>query len=268
MSIRRRTWELVEPARDGDRLSHAVDLVIISLILINVLAVVLETMPGLGPWWGPVFRWLEVISVALFSLEYAARLWSCVEDPRWQRPLRGRLRFSGRFLPMIDLLSILPFYLPLLGVDLRFMRILRTLRILRALKFGRYSKSLHLIGRVVKSRQEELVMSAAVMALLVVLSSCIMYHCEHEAQHEAFSSIPAAMWWSVATLTTVGYGDIYPVTVLGKLVAGIITVLGIGMVALPAGILGSGFVEEMRRKKVEEEESTGVCPHCGQRLEK
>ncbi len=267
MSIRRRAWELVEPARDGDRLSYAVDVVIITLILVNVVAVVLETVDGMQAQWGSVFRWIEVVSVVLFTIEYLVRLWSCVEDRHWQSPVTGRLRFASRFLPMIDLLSILPFYLPLFGIDLRFIRIMRTLRILRALKFGRYSKSLHLIGRVVKSRQEELAMSAAVMVLLVILSSCIMYHCEHDAQKEVFSSIPAAMWWSVATLTTVGYGDIYPVTVLGKLVAGVITVLGIGMVALPAGILGSGFVDEMR-KKTEESESTGVCPHCGQRLEK
>ncbi|RLG22187.1 ion transporter, partial [Methanosarcinales archaeon] len=161
---------------------------------------------------------------------------------------------------LIDLFAILPFYLPFLGLDLRSLRVLRLLRILRIAKVGRYYGALHLMKRVVVSKKEEIVLTTAIMALLLVLASSVLFYCENPYQPDTFSSIPATMWWAIATLSTVGYGDMYPITVLGKLFASLIAVRGIGMFALPTGIVGAGFVEEIQRSKDEAK----VCPHCGE----
>ena len=152
-----------------------------------------------------------------------------------------------------------PFYLPFCGVDLRTLRVLRLLRVIRVAKVGRYYSSLHLIRHGFLAKKEELILTSALMAFLLVISSSVLYYCENAVQPEVFSSIPATMWWSVATLTTVGYGDMYPVTLIGKFCASIIAVLGIGMFALPTGILGAGFVEAIQRHK----EPRQICPHCG-----
>jgi voltage-gated potassium channel len=165
-------------------------------------------------------------------------------------------------LALVDLLSVLPFYLPFVGVDLRSLRAVRLFRVFRIVKLGRYSKALNLLGRVLVSRKAELVMTIFALLVLMVLASSLMYFAEHDAQPESFSSIPAAMWWAVATLSTVGYGDIYPVTFAGKLLAAVVAVLGIGMFALPAGLLGSAFVEEIQRTPTGPQR----CPHCGEEL--
>jgi len=203
-----------------------------------------------------------VFSVCIFTLEYIARLWSCTVDPSFRGPFLGRLAFATRAMPLIDLAAILPFYLPFVGVDLRFLRVLRLFRILRIAKIGRYYPSLRLIKSVILSKKEELVLTSAIMVLMLVFSACVMYYCEHEAQPEAFPDIPSTMWWSVITLTTVGYGDVYPATPAGKFFAAIIAILGIGMFALPTGILGAGFVEEISRKKPRQDR----CPYCGKEL--
>jgi voltage-gated potassium channel len=189
-------------------------------------------------------------------------LWSCTADARFGSRGGGRVRFAMRPMSIIDLLAFLPFYLPFLGVDLRSLRVLRLLRVLRIVKIGRYYSSLGLIACVVRSKMEELVLSSALMGLLLVVSSSVLYYCENAAQPESFSSIPATMWWAVSTLTTVGYGDMCPITPLGKFCASIIAILGVAMFALPTGILGAGFVEAIQRPK----EPVQTCPHCGKRI--
>ncbi|MEZ4397265.1 MAG: ion transporter [Candidatus Krumholzibacteriia bacterium] len=261
MRMRRRVWEIVEVAHPGDRASRAFDVFILVLIFLNVLAAILGTVGSVEATVGGSLRIFEVLSVAVFTVEYAARLWSCVEDPRFSHPFRGRAAYARRGLLVIDLVAVLPFYLPFLGLDLRSLRVLRLLRVLRIAKIGRYYSSLDLMRRVFVSKREELVLVTALMALLLVLSASVLYFCENPHQPDVFSSIPATMWWSIATLTTVGYGDMYPVTVLGKVFASIIAILGIGMFALPTGILGAGFVDELQRSR----EEGDVCPLCGRR---
>jgi voltage-gated potassium channel len=134
------------------------------------------------------------------------------------------------------------------------------MRIVRVAKLGRYSESLQTLGRVFAAKKEQLVSTLFILLMLLVVSSCLMYYVEQAAQPDRFSSIPAAMWWSVTTLTTVGYGDVCPVTITGKLVASVIAILGIGMFALPTAILGSGFLEEIAPKK------PAKCPHCGKEI--
>ncbi|MCI0486018.1 MAG: ion transporter, partial [Blastocatellia bacterium] len=187
-------------------------------------------------------------------------LWSCTTDKSFERPIAGRIRFALTPLALIDLVAILPFYLPMIfALDLRFVRILRLFRVLRLFKMARYSESLKTLGNVLKLKKEELVVSLLVLSILLVFASSLIYYAENESQPEVFSSIPAAMWWGIATLTTVGYGDIYPVTPAGKILGAIIAVLGIGMFALPAGVLASGFAEEIQKRRREK----NLCPHCG-----
>lgn len=261
MSIRQRTWEIVEPAKGGGNPSRIFGMFILSLIFLNVLAVIIGSVESIQSRWGRFLSAFEVFSVAVFTIEYLARLWSCIVDPRYSGFLRGRVRLALRAMSIVDLLAILPFYLPFCGADLRSLRVLRLLRILRVAKIARYYASLDLIRHVFRSRKEELVLSTALMGLLLVVSSSLLFYCENTAQPDAFSSIPATMWWSVTTLTTVGYGDMYPVTILGKFCASVVALLGIGMFALPTGIIGAGFVEAIQKRK-----GPYVCPHCGKEI--
>ncbi|HNV46391.1 MAG TPA: ion transporter [Spirochaetota bacterium] len=260
-SIRMRLHQIMEPAVEGDRASKVFDVGIMALIVVNVLAVILETVKSIESEFGEILYRFEVFSVAVFTVEYALRLWSCVEDDRFARPVLGRLRYMVSPIALIDLLAVLPFYLPLfLALDLRFIRVLRLFRIFRLFKIGRYSESMKRMGAVFRKKKEELGLAVFIVLILLVFTSCIMYYVEHEAQPEAFSSIPRAMWWGVATLTTVGYGDVYPMTAIGKVLGAVIALLGVGMVALPAGIIASGFAEEIHASR---EEAKLVCPHCG-----
>lgn len=262
-SLRQRVNEILEPANEGDRSSRAFDLFIVLLIAVNTLAIVLESVAETYAAAPFIFDWLERVSVIVFTVEYALRVWSCVSSPRFASPVRGRLRFILTPMATIDLLAIIPFYLPMIGIDLRFIRAVRLLRVFRTLKFGRYSRALQSFGRVFQAKREQLLMSALVMSLLLLLSSALMYYAERDAQPDVFGSIPSAMWWAVMTLTTVGYGDVYPVTQIGRLLGSVIAILGVGAFALPAGILGAGFVEEMQMNR----RKTKVCPHCGRAID-
>ncbi len=258
--LRRRVWEIVEPHRAGDLHSRLFDLIMIILILFNVAAVILESVASIQAQYGVFLRWFEIVSVIAFTAEYLLRMWSVTADPRYANPVGGRLRFAFKPLPLIDLLAILPYYLMLAGIDLRVIRALRIMRLLRIAKLARYYAALRVIHRVIRNQKEELVLTMSVLIILLVISSALMYHAENAAQPVNFPDIPTTMWWSIVTLTTVGYGDVYPITAIGRILAAIIAVFGIGMVALPAGIIGSGFVEEIQRKDIRE---GNCCPHCG-----
>ena len=189
-----------------------------------------------------------------------SRLWVCTEREKFVTAIRGRLRYALTPMALIDLAAILPLYLPLFfTVDLRLLRLLQLLRLLKVI---RYSESLRIFTDVYRMKKGELTMVFLVILFLLVMASALIFYVEPDAQTEAFSSIPASMWWGVATLTTVGYGDIYPITPLGRFLGAIIALLGIGLFALPAGILGSGFVGALRRK----ESSKFYCPHCSEEI--
>lgn len=263
MSPRRRVHLLLSTSHAASGAAFTLPRLIAVLILLNVVALVLESEPDLAARYGRGFFWLEAVSVAIFTLEYLLRLWSCVENPELRgNALTARLRWATSLLALVDLAAILPFYLPMfLPMDLRALRILRLLRIARVFKMGRYSESVRLFAGVFRARRRELTVSAALTATLLVMASSLMYGFEHDAQPEVFSSIPATMWWGVVTLTTVGYGDAIPVTWPGRVLSGLVAVLGVGLFAIPAGILASGFSEAMRR-----EAAGRRCPHCGEEL--
>lgn len=258
MRVRRRVRELLEPAGEGDRASRVVDSLILGLIVVSVAAVVVGSVPAVAARFGRALAVLEAASVAVFSVEYLLRLWSAPEDPRYRGPVLGRLRWAVTPLALVDLLAVLPFFLAASGLDLRFLRALRLMRLLRLAKAVRYVEALGLLAAVFRSKKEELALTAAAVGLLLVIAASLMYYAEGSAQPEAFSSIPETMWWAIATLTTVGYGDVYPVTGLGRFLGAWVAVLGIGLFALPTAILGSGLMEELGRRA-----GRRTCPHCG-----
>ena len=261
MNVRKRVYEIVEIAQPGDTLSKVFDIFIVALIALNIVALILETVKSIEARAPRLFSVFEFVSVVLFSVEYVARLWSCVEKPAYKKPVSGRLRFAITPLAVIDLLAVLPFYLPFTGIDLRFLRALRMMRIFRVAKLGRYSQSLQILHRVIVAKKEQLLCTLFILLLLVIIAASMLYYTENQVQPEIFPSIPAAMWWAVCTLTTVGYGDVYPITALGKIMASVIAILGIGMFALPTGVVGAGFVEEMSR-----DQKLLKCPHCGKQI--
>lgn len=253
---RKRLYLMLDAGHAEEPMAHAVDIFIVTLISLNVLAVIVESMPGVYAAYDTYFDAFEIFSVIIFSIEYVTRVWVAIEsdNPRYKHPLKGRLRFMASPLAVIDLIVLLPFFLgPLIGADLR---MLRALRLLRAFRLTRYSSSMNLLMQVL--RNESSIISAAMFVLLmmIVVAASVTYLAEHEAQPEAFASIPHALWWAVITMTTIGYGDVVPQTLIGRLCASVIGIISVGMVALPAGILASGFNEALRKRRGEFEQLT------------
>ena len=236
-----------------------IDRFLVVLILLNVLAVILETVGDNATRYHGVLVAFEWLSLAAFGLEYLLRLWSATEDPRYASPVLGRLRWMATPWALVDLVAILPGLAGLVGVRAGDLRFVRVLRLLRLLKLGRYTESFRVLARVLQSKKEELLMALFIVLVALVLSSSFMYYAEREAQPEAFSSIPAAMWWSIITLTTIGYGDVVPVTDAGRLVGGASALMGIFALALPVGILASGFTTELENRR----KRPPTCAHCG-----
>ncbi|MCB1148803.1 MAG: ion transporter [Chlamydiia bacterium] len=236
---------------------------LIFVILLNLFLVVAESMPAYKN--APIhyFRWIDLLSVVVFTVEYGIRLWCCTVDPRYSHPITGRIKYAFTPMAIVDFLAVFPFYIPFFYTDLRFLRTLRVFRLFRVLKLFRYSDSVKLFGQVVRHKKDELLSSLLLFGAVVLLSACVIYFCENEAQPEAFSSIPAASWWSIITLTTIGYGDLVPITTLGKLVGSVVALFGIGTYALAVGILVTGFMEEFHKKSPKKTQ----CPHCGKEIE-
>jgi len=264
MKIRKRMYEIMEAAIPGDVPSKVFDVFIVTLISLNVCAVVLQTVSDLRVQYAEFFTNFELLSLIIFTIEYVLRVTFCTADERYGHPLFGRLRFMTTPVVVIDLLAILPFYLPFIGMDLRWVRIFRLLRILRIMKLGRYLRSLRLIWNVMSEKRVELTMTAALLLLLLVMASSLMFAIENKAQPDKFTDIPTTMWWAVDILTNrARHAEIAPVTVAGRLLEIVIAVLAIGTFALPTAILGSGFIDAFRKQRAEE---TAKCPHCGRYL--
>lgn len=263
--FKEKVYDVLDYNPDCGPVEKVVTFGLIVLIIANVAAVILESEPWLSATYASFFAAFEAFSVTVFTIEYILRIWSITVDPRYSDPARGRLRFMVTPLAIIDVLSVLPFYLPfIIPIDLRTLRALRLLRILRLFKVARYSEALDSFVRVFRTKREQLLITVVVALILLIIASSLMYSVEHDAQPDKFPSIIGTTWWAMATLTTIGYGDIYPITPLGKALSGAIAVLGIALFGLPAGILAAGFIEEIQRK---ERPFAGVCPHCGHLLD-
>jgi len=264
MTFRRSLYLTLDPTEKGGVPERIFEVMLIFIILINMIAIVFESVQEIDREYHPFFRKLEIFSIIFFTLEYIGRLYSIVENPNYKNPVSGRIKFAGTPLAIIDLLSFLPFYLIFLPIDLRFLRIFRLMALFRMFKIARYLHALSIFKRVLVDRKEQLILSFLFILFVLVVISFVMFYVEKDAQPDKFSSIPATMWWGIATLTTVGYGDMVPVTGVGKLLGGIFAIAGVGLLALPAGILSSGFFELLHVDK--EKKPVTKCPHCGKEI--
>lgn len=247
--LRRRLYTILEAGKTQDLPSQIFDWFMVTLILANVAAFTAETVPHIAERWGHELALFNVISILIFTIEYVLRLWVCTEHPplRHINPLLARWRFALHPMMLIDLIVIVPFFLNILiGVDLR---VLRIVRLLRFLKLVRFSPALTTLSNVIVAERRALVGALIIMLGMLVFSATAIHFAEAAAQPEKFGTIPDAMWWAIATLTTVGYGDVVPVTGLGRLIGALVMVVGLGMFALPIGIIATGFSQEIHRRQ-------------------
>ena len=247
LGIRKRIWEILETNNPNDKFSYYTDILLISLIILNIIAVLLETVDSIYNKYALEFLIFERISTAIFLIEYILRIWVCVEAKAKKNNLIARLKYAATWPAIIDLLAVLSGLLPMFfDVDLR---ILRALRMLRLLKFSRYFKVMNLLLGVLKEEKQSFLAAMFLLTIAMLIASTGIYIFEKDAQPEKFGSIPEAMWWAIATLTTIGYGDVTPITSMGKFFGAIIAIIGIGVVALPSGILASGFTDQLKRRQ-------------------
>ncbi|MDX1737501.1 MAG: cyclic nucleotide-gated ion channel [Alphaproteobacteria bacterium] len=249
--IRKKLFYLLEGWGQASSLGRFTDAFLVCLIVINIVAVTVSSIPEYHDRYFGLWMTIEVVSLIIFTVEYFARIWVCIEAPDLAEinSFKARLKFILRPIMIIDLLAILPMYLFAFGavgvVDIRYLRVFRMLRIL---KLVRYSPAMQIVTDVIKA-EKRAILSALLLGLVVLLLASSMIHMvEHKVQPDKFGSIPQSMWWAMATLTTVGYGDVIPVTTVGKLLGSVVMLMGIGVFGLWAGIMASGFSEELRRR--------------------
>ena len=264
-SLKKRIYEIIEVADPQDFFSKIFDIFILNLILVNVVISILDTVQKLSSIYDVCFSLLEKISVAIFTIEYLLRIWTITLKPKFNKPVLGRLKYAFTFLSIVDLLAIAPYYIPMLiTVDLRFLRALRLFRIFRLLKLERYTKGLQVIGEVIKDKKAELIITLFLLTLTILISASLVYFVEVSVQPDKFTSIPYAIWWSVAAVTSVGYGDVYPITPVGQIFGSFTALCGVVLFALPAAILTSGFNEVLKKER--EEDTRSICPHCNREI--
>ncbi len=247
-TLKARVYKILEAGHSHDWQSRAFETAMAALIILNVIAFSIETVPAIAARHAMFFALFDFISIAIFTVEYIARLWVCTEHPPYAglSPLRARLKFARSPFMVVDFLAIAPYFLSfIIPVDLR---VLRIFRLLRFFKLARYSPAFNTMLRVIAAERSALMGVAIVMVGMIITAASLLYLVEGHAQPDKFGTVPQAMWWAVATLTTVGYGDVTPITPFGRLLAGAVMVAGLGFFALPIGIIAGGFMEEFRRR--------------------
>jgi len=271
VEIKKKIFDIIEPLDNSDLKGKAVDLALVFLIIINMVLVIADTFP-IPDRLRFIFYIIEIISVVIFTIEYILRFWTSDLIYPDKSKAMARIMYSFTFLALIDLFAILPFYIPvIIPLDLRILRTLRILRLVRLFKVNRYTSTFSAIIAVFKKKFSQLLSSVFIVFLLMIIVSVLMFNVEHDAQPGKFTNAFSSFWWAIATLTTIGYGDIYPITAVGQLLNGIFAFLGIGLVAIPTGIISAGFVEQARDDKSESEEKHDekcFCPYCGKKLDK
>ena len=292
--LERSLYHLVDEKDESNRLSKCFNYFLMALIILSVGEMALETDDEIYIPYKYYFDNFDLFTVIVFTVEYAIRILTAHLAPenkgktRWQSIKSYVFSFAG----LIDLISILPFYLNYTKIDLRVLRMLRLLRFLRVFKIARYNSSMKLVADVIKDKSSEIGVIMGVIIIIMIISSFLMFYAENKAQQEQFPNVLSCLWWAVVTMTTIGYGDVYPVTVAGKVIGSIMALLGIGLVAMPTGIISAGFLEkvnerkEQKRKEAEDNakvdrEKAAVeheghaeisdqkhyCPYCGHKLD-
>ena len=247
---RKRTFEIIEIGAPEDRISRAYDVVNMTSIVINLLVSILYTFENIRNEHGALLLSVEAATVAFFAVDYGLRLWTAkCRYPKKSEP-KALWAYVSSFNGIVDILSFLPYYLPIFFPSgAAAFRLFRVMRFFRLFRINAYYDSFSVISEVIDSKRQQLISSVFIIVILMVAASLCMYSLEHEAQPEVFTNAFSGMWWAVSTLLTIGYGDIYPVTDVGKLFSIVITFLGVGMVAIPTGIISAGFVDQYSRLK-------------------
>jgi voltage-gated potassium channel len=258
-----RIHEILDHSDSEDRITRSVAILISTVILLSTLAIILETEGSVYSRWMSLFQGFEAFSICLFTIEYFLRILSATADERYRHPFYGRLKYAVTPFALIDLAVILPFFISGSQIHLSFLRIFRLFRLLRLVKLARYSAAFHAFQKVLIRSKEQLAIAGLLLLVIAVTASSLMYVAESQAQPAQFGSIPSSMWWTFATMTTIGYGDVYPITPFGKFLGAITAILGIALFALPTAILGAAFLHETGAKP----SGTSTCPHCGKTIE-
>ncbi|MBR3667297.1 MAG: ion transporter [Ruminococcus sp.] len=244
-SLKRRIFDIIQIGNKDDLISRSFDWFIVAVIILNILTVFLETFDELEGF-TTLFRVIEIFTILIFCIEYILRIWTADYLYPGKSELSSRLKFLWSFDGIVDLLTILPFFF-LEGFIV--FRMLRVVRIFHLFRVNAHYDSFHVITTVLIEKKNQIISSVFIIIVLMLASSLGMYSVEHDAQPEAFRNAFSGIWWSVSTLLTVGYGDIYPITVIGKLMAICIAFLGVGVVAIPTGIISAGFVEQYTKNQ-------------------
>lgn len=263
--MKQKIYNLVEKGAHGSKINLIFDYFIVSLIILNVIAIALDTLTGVNPTLLRFLRIFEIFSIIIFTIEFIMRVYvSDITHPASNK-FYSALKFIFSPFGLIDILAIMPFYVPfIIKSDLRFLRVLRLIRFFRIFKISRYNSTLKLFVDVFKEKKAEIQMTFFIALLMILVSAFLMYHVENPIQPEKFTNIFTSLWWTVTTLTSVGYENIAPVTVLGKIISGLMSILGIGLIALPTGIVSAGFIEKIDKSKSQKKKQ--ICPHCGKEI--
>ena len=247
---RKRIFTIIDIGTHGDTLSCGYDLLYCLLILANLTISILDTFQPLHEHYAALFAGIEAVTVAFFAVDYALRIWTARHQYPSLTPGKAVLRYMGSFYGIVDLLSFLPYYLPFFFPSgIIAFRVVRVVRIFRLFRITAYYDALNIIADVIRSKRQQLLSSVFILLVLIVASSLCMYSLEHEAQPDVFTNAFSGIWWSVSTLLTVGYGDIYPITPAGQAMGIVLSFLGVGTVAIPTGIISAAFVEQYSKVK-------------------
>lgn len=261
MTIQEKLYTLFE-APNRSRASLILNTVIYILILISIVNLMLMSVPEFQEKYGYVFIIVRNIVMPIFVVEYILRLYASGYLDKY-KGLKGKLKYAITPYAIIDLLSILPYLLINMGFNSSFIRSLRLLRIFRLLRVRKYAIFIQLMKKIMSNIKEELIVLLFFAFVMLIILSFVVYDLENEAQPEVFTNIFQTMWWSVATLTTVGYGDMFPITTIGKIITAIITIMGIAFIAIPGGMFASEFISEIKRERDEHDDKSKKCLKCG-----
>lgn len=252
--LRAQLFAILHEPDPGNRRARWMNWALAALIVGNAIAVTLETVPGMNRDFALSLQWFEALSTAVFVVEYLARVWTCVEQQRLRHPLWGRLRFMKQPLALLDLIAVVTYWTPW---DLRFLRVVRLVRLLKIFHLYEFEAALERLSVSLERRKELLLVAVVLMAVFVYLASSLLYQIEHARQPQVFSSVPATFWWAIVTFNTIGYGDMVPLTPFGQLVAGLVSVFGVGVFALPTAIVIAAIIESSGSG------TAYVCHACG-----
>ena len=257
--MKKRIFDIISKAESGDRASRVFDFGIMTLIILSVISIILQSFEDIAEKYDTLFSIFEIVTVVVFTGEYLLRIWTA--DLLFPDARHPRLKY---------LVSFMAFYLPFFSADLRFLRMIRLFRLfrlLRVFKFGRYFDALQTIVGVIRESASQLIISIVLCMFVMLFSAIVMYTVENPVQPEQFPNVIASLWWAICTLTTVGYGDVYPITAIGRFFAAVISLVGIGIIAIPTGIIAAGFSSAIDKPSEKNVDPKQYCPYCGHKLD-